>query len=132
MRTCWPDVPGAVRRCCSFNRIVAHARRVLRKRLHIGIIEQVPPPRVPVSMTCSAVTRFQVLVKYVATMLGYYVVSRPVFNPALASNYVASLADDPTVIMRDYSTNARLLQVRGTPQCQCPARDTTVSRRCGP
>lgn len=48
------------------------------------------------------------LVKYGAVMIGYTVVGLPVFGPG-SKEYLASVANDPSAITRDYVRNSSLL-----------------------
>lgn len=48
------------------------------------------------------------LVKYGAVMIGYAVVGLPVFG-AGSKEYLASIANDPSAITRDYVRNSSLL-----------------------
>ncbi|KAI9183096.1 hypothetical protein H9P43_004013 [Blastocladiella emersonii ATCC 22665] len=73
----------------SFDRIVRHASRVINLKFANGIIDSV-------------------FVKYLATMLAYYLLARPVFDPAHASPLMGGSAD-PTKIMEDYSRNSSYL-----------------------
>ncbi len=67
----------------SFQRIVDHLNKVFILRFGNGIIDSI-------------------LVKYCATMLAFFILSRPVFGPNAQNN---SRITDPTKIMEDYSRN---------------------------
>jgi len=71
----------------SFQRIVDHLNRVFILRFGNGIIDSV-------------------LVKYCATMLAFFILSRPVFGPKAEHNLHIT---DPTKIMEDYSRNSGYL-----------------------
>ena len=77
----------------TFQKIVDHSNRVFFSRFGNGIVDSV-------------------LVKYCATQLAYYLLSRPVFK--ITSNgspdsMLAAVSDDPTVIMETYSRNSGYL-----------------------
>lgn len=71
----------------SFEKILDHANRVFFLRFGNGIIDSV-------------------LVKYCATQLAYYLLSRPVFKDNVS---LISSSSDPTIIMEDYSRNSGYL-----------------------
>lgn len=71
----------------SFQKILEHANRVFFLRFGNGIIDSV-------------------LVKYCATQLAYYLLSRPVFKDQTTKN---DLISDPTLIMEAYSRNSGYL-----------------------
>ncbi|RKP33592.1 ABC transporter transmembrane region 2-domain-containing protein, partial [Dimargaris cristalligena] len=73
----------------SFRRIVQHIKKVYKLRFLNGVFDSV-------------------LVKYGATMIAYYILARPAFDPKYAGQ-VASGAVDPTQIMEDYSRNSGFL-----------------------
>ena len=72
----------------SFQKIVDHANRVFFLRFGNGIIDSV-------------------LVKYCATQLAYYLLSRPVFKSEFESEITG--LTDPTLIMESYSRNSGYL-----------------------
>ena len=75
----------------SFQKILDHANRVFFLRFGNGIIDSV-------------------LVKYCATQLAYYLLSRPVFkDQAKDSSYSNGPMSDPTLIMEAYSRNSGYL-----------------------
>lgn len=71
----------------SFQKIVDHANRVFFSRFGNGIIDSV-------------------LVKYCATQLAYFLLSRPVFK---SQENIGQAGDDPTLIMEAYSRNSGYL-----------------------
>nr|CAG8440986.1 13659_t:CDS:10 [Entrophospora candida] len=74
----------------SFDKIVRHVKKIYRLRFFNGIIDSV-------------------LVKYCATMTAYYLLSRPVFDPRYATEFMGKMDADPTKIMEDYSRNSGYL-----------------------
>ena len=75
----------------SFQKILDHANRVFFLRFGNGIIDSV-------------------LVKYCATQLAYYLLSRPVFNPRNdGKNSNEIISNDSTLIMESYSKNSGYL-----------------------
>jgi len=74
----------------TFKRIKSHLRRVFLLRFSNGIIDSV-------------------LVKYCATQLAFFILSRPAFGKGRASKDLQSKeqASDATKIMEDYSTNCK-------------------------
>ena len=71
----------------NFQKIVDHANRVFFLKFGNGIIDSV-------------------LVKYCATQLAYYLLSRPVFK---SESSTSQLSNDPTLIMEAYSRNSGYL-----------------------
>ncbi|KAG0232091.1 ATP-binding cassette sub- D member 3 [Actinomortierella wolfii] len=74
----------------SFDKIVRHVRKVYTLRFANGIFDSV-------------------LVKYLATMTAYYLLARPVFDPAYATEHMGMVSADPTKIVEDYSRNSGYL-----------------------
>ncbi|KAF9973410.1 ATP-binding cassette sub- D member 3 [Actinomortierella ambigua] len=74
----------------SFDKIVRHVRKVYTLRFANGIFDSV-------------------LVKYCATMTAYYLLARPVFDPAYATEHMGMVSADPTKIVEDYSRNSGYL-----------------------
>ncbi|KAJ1924964.1 hypothetical protein IWQ60_004873 [Tieghemiomyces parasiticus] len=76
----------------SFRRIVQHVRKVYKLRFLNGVFDSV-------------------LVKYGATMVAYFLLARPAFDPKLAATALetASGSFDPTQIMEDYQRNSGFL-----------------------
>ncbi|GJJ77854.1 ATP-binding cassette, subfamily D (ALD), member 3 [Entomortierella parvispora] len=74
----------------SFEKIVRHVRKVYTMRFANGILDSV-------------------LVKYCATMTAYYLLARPVFDPAYATEHMGRVSADPTKIVEDYSRNSGYL-----------------------
>ncbi|KAI3646141.1 hypothetical protein MP228_009069 [Amoeboaphelidium protococcarum] len=74
----------------SFRRILEHLYKVNVLRFANGILDSVA-------------------VKYCATILAYWLLSRPVFDPRYATEQMGSAGDDPTKIMEDYSRNSSYL-----------------------
>ncbi|KAF9330980.1 ATP-binding cassette sub- D member 3 [Podila minutissima] len=74
----------------SFDKIVRHIRKVYTMRFANGILDSV-------------------LVKYCATMTAYYLLARPVFDPAYATEHMGRVSADPTKIVEDYSRNSGYL-----------------------
>ncbi|KAF8933649.1 ATP-binding cassette sub- D member 3 [Podila verticillata] len=74
----------------SFDKIVRHVRKVYTMRFANGILDSV-------------------LVKYCATMTAYYLLARPVFDPAYATEHMGRVSADPTKIVEDYSRNSGYL-----------------------
>lgn len=76
----------------SFDAIKRHLRKIYLMRFANGIIDSIA-------------------VKYCATILAYWLLSRPVFNPKYATELMggASENSDPTKIMEDYSRNSSYL-----------------------
>lgn len=73
----------------TFKRIKTHLRKVFLMRFSNGIVDSV-------------------LVKYCATQLAFFILSRPVFGRN-AERYTADAGSDSTRIMEDYSTNSGYL-----------------------
>lgn len=73
----------------SFLKILRHLKKTLRLRFLNGIIDSV-------------------LVKYCATMLAYYLLSRPVFDRRYSTKFMSGEVD-PTTLMEDYSRNCTLI-----------------------
>jgi ATP-binding cassette subfamily D (ALD) protein 3 len=76
----------------AFHRLVRIVSRYLRFRTVLGVID-------------SCVT------KYSGTLVGYFIVTAPIFDPRRASRYVESLGGNPKQIMEDYTRYMRLLMV---------------------
>ena len=75
----------------AFERIVGHLKKVYRWRFLNGIIDSV-------------------CVKYYATMLAYFILSRPVFaSRGSVQDGAAAFVVDPTIIMEEYSRNSGYL-----------------------
>ncbi|KAI9219860.1 ABC transporter transmembrane region 2-domain-containing protein [Blastocladiella britannica] len=74
----------------AFDRIVRHESRVINLRFANGIVDSV-------------------FVKYLATMLAYTLLARPVFDPSKATARMGIASADPTKIMSDYSRNSSYL-----------------------
>ncbi|KAG0287033.1 ATP-binding cassette sub- D member 3 [Linnemannia gamsii] len=74
----------------SFDKIARHVRKVYSMRFANGILDSV-------------------LVKYCATMTAYYLLARPVFDPAYATEHMGRVSADPTKIVEDYSRNSGYL-----------------------
>ncbi|KAI3650106.1 hypothetical protein MP228_005738 [Amoeboaphelidium protococcarum] len=74
----------------SFRRILEHLYKVNVLRFANGILDSVA-------------------VKYCATILAYWLLSRPVFDPRYATEQMGNAGDDPTKIMEDYSRNSSYL-----------------------
>ncbi|ORZ35069.1 ABC transporter transmembrane region 2-domain-containing protein [Catenaria anguillulae PL171] len=74
----------------AFDRILRHTSRVINLKFANGIIDSVA-------------------VKYLATMLAYYLLARPVFDPTRATAHMGGVSADPTKIMSDYSRNSSYL-----------------------
>jgi ATP-binding cassette, subfamily D (ALD), member 3 len=74
----------------AFDRIVQHVRKVYKWRFLNGIIDSV-------------------CVKYYATMLAYFILSRPVFGAASEGGAASMATTDPTLIMEAYSRNSGYL-----------------------
>jgi ATP-binding cassette subfamily D (ALD) protein 3 len=74
----------------SFQRIVDHIHKINVLRFANGIIDSV-------------------CVKYCATILAYWLLSRPVFDPRYATAHMGAFNADPTKIMEDYSRNSSYL-----------------------
>ncbi|KAJ3361121.1 ATP-binding cassette sub- D member 3 [Allomyces arbusculus] len=74
----------------TFDKIVNHVNTVIRLRFTNGVIDSV-------------------FVKYLATMLAYYLLARPVFDSSRATSYMGGAGADPTQIMEDYSRNSSYL-----------------------
>lgn len=73
----------------SFLKILRHLKKTLKLRFLNGIIDSV-------------------LVKYCATMLAYYLLSRPVFDQRYSTKFMSGEVD-PTTLMEDYSRNSGYL-----------------------
>ncbi|KAI8358331.1 ABC transporter transmembrane region 2-domain-containing protein [Mortierella sp. GBAus27b] len=71
----------------AFDKIARHVRKVYTMRFANGILDSV-------------------LVKYCATMTAYYLLARPVFDPAYATEHMGRVSADPTKIVEDYSRNS--------------------------
>ena len=74
----------------AFENIVKHLNKMHVLRFANGIIDSVA-------------------VKYCATILAYALLSRPVFDPNYATEYMGANGSDPTKIMEDYSRNSNYL-----------------------
>ena len=74
----------------AFNKIASHLRKVFVLRFANGILDSVA-------------------VKYCATILAYWLLSRPVFDPRYATEQMGGPESDPTKIMEDYSRNSSYL-----------------------
>ncbi|KAI1316372.1 ATP-binding cassette sub- D member 3 [Mortierella claussenii] len=74
----------------AFDKIARHVRKVYTMRFANGILDSV-------------------LVKYCATMTAYYLLARPVFDPAYATEHMGRVSADPTKIVEDYSRNSGYL-----------------------
>ncbi|KAF9113859.1 ATP-binding cassette sub- D member 3 [Mortierella sp. AM989] len=74
----------------AFDKIAKHVRKVYTMRFANGILDSV-------------------LVKYCATMTAYYLLARPVFDPAYATEHMGLVSADPTKIVEDYSRNSGYL-----------------------
>lgn len=74
----------------TFQRIVDHLHKVHTLRFVNGILDSV-------------------VVKYCATILAYWLLSRPVFDPRYATEHMGALNADPAKIMEDYSRNSSYL-----------------------
>jgi ATP-binding cassette subfamily D (ALD) protein 3 len=73
-----------------FSRIISHVNKVNLLRFANGILDSVA-------------------VKYLATMLAYYLLSRPVFDPKYSTEHMGKVDADPTKLMEDYSRNSSFL-----------------------
>ena len=74
----------------SFDAIIKHVRRVYQMRFANGVFDSI-------------------LVKYLATMTAYFLLSRPVFNAPSAAGVMGAAGADPTQIIEDYSRNSSYL-----------------------
>ncbi|EPZ34191.1 ABC transporter domain-containing protein [Rozella allomycis CSF55] len=74
----------------SFEKIVQHAKKIQFLRFSNGIIDSA-------------------FVKYYATILAYYLLSRPVFDSNYATELMGAMSKDPAKIMEDYSRNSNYL-----------------------
>ena len=74
----------------AFDNIKQHLRKINMLRFVNGIIDSVA-------------------VKYCATILAYWLLSRPVFDPRYATEHMGAYDKDPTKIMEDYSRNSSYL-----------------------
>ncbi|KAL7749365.1 hypothetical protein RI367_005236 [Sorochytrium milnesiophthora] len=74
----------------SFEHIRRHILKVIRLRFANGIVDSV-------------------FVKYLATMLAYYLLARPVLDPRYSTEFMGAMHQDPTKIMEDYSRNSGYL-----------------------
>jgi ATP-binding cassette subfamily D (ALD) protein 3 len=74
----------------AFKKIRQHLKKVNVLRFANGIIDSVA-------------------VKYCATILAYYLLSRPVFDSRYATEHMGALTADPTKLMEDYSRNSGYL-----------------------
>ncbi|ORZ16636.1 ABC transporter transmembrane region 2-domain-containing protein [Lobosporangium transversale] len=78
----------------AFDKISRHVKKVYTMRFANGILDSV-------------------LVKYCATMTAYYLLARPVFDPAYATEHMGRVSADPTKIVEDYSRNFGRLILAG-------------------
>lgn len=76
----------------SFSRLVRIIKKYLRFRTILGVID-----------SC--------LTKYSGTLVGYFIVTAPIFDPARESRYIEALGGNPNLIMEDYTRYMRLLLV---------------------
>lgn len=74
----------------SFDKIVTQVRRVFFLKFFNGIFDSI-------------------FVKYLATILAYYLLARPVFNAKYATSLMGGAAKDPTQLMEEYSRNSSYL-----------------------
>jgi len=74
----------------SFDAIVKHVRRTYQLRFANGVFDSI-------------------LVKYLATMTAYFLLSRPVFLAPSAPGVMGAAGADPTQIIEDYSRNSSYL-----------------------
>lgn len=74
----------------SFDAIRRHISKVSQLRFANGVVDSI-------------------LVKYCATMTAYFVLSRPVFDPSLATEQMGAIGKDATEIIEDYSRNSGYL-----------------------
>ena len=73
----------------SFSQLIDHSKFIINKRFWMGICDSV-------------------LVKYGAFVLGYVIVGLPVFGPR-SEQYLASINNDSSIIVKDYVRNTGLL-----------------------
>jgi len=74
----------------SFENIKRHVRKIFQLRFANGVFDSI-------------------LVKYLATMTAYFLLSRPVFDPTHATELMGAIGSDPTQIIEDYSRNSGYL-----------------------
>lgn len=74
----------------SFESIKRHTRRIFQLRFANGVFDSI-------------------LVKYLATMTAYFLLSKPVFDPAHATELMGAIGSDPTQLIEDYSRNSGYL-----------------------
>eukprot|EP01119_Soliformovum_irregulare_P005398 TRINITY_DN17164_c0_g1_i1.p1 TRINITY_DN17164_c0_g1~~TRINITY_DN17164_c0_g1_i1.p1 ORF type:complete len:680 (-),score=227.65 TRINITY_DN17164_c0_g1_i1:69-2108(-) len=74
----------------SFKRLTTHINKYLHFRLVLGLFDSM-------------------ITKYTATLLGYFLVTAPIFDPKNDARYSSKLGGDPKNIMEDYTRYMRLL-----------------------